>query len=1035
MAKILVADDNEDARILLTESLSAQGYEVRATEDGLQALEIARAWRPDLVVSDVLMPGMDGFRLCQELGEDPQLRDTPFIIYTATYIDTKDRELAEALGAARFLTKPLSTEQLLVEVRSVLQEQQAHATSPAHRASGEPLRLDRLRADAVSAKLDQKVRQLEYERIARLEAEERMRLALQGSNEGIWDWDLRSGALYLSPRWKSMLGYGEQELPGVMDSFKRLLHPDDSEATWSALNDYLTGRRENLEVEYRLQHKMGHWVHILSRAFCLRDAHHNPYRVVGTHADISRRKQDEQELRRLNRLYATLSACNHALVKADDEPALMQSFCDNIVHRGGYSQVWIGRMDDVSPPLWKCLATAGRLAGSGASPGDLPGTGVARAACRDDRTVLVNHPEAPDVAGLLQAVDQDCGLGACISLPLKGMGETCTVLTICGAEPGVFSRSEIALLEELASDLGFGIQSMRSEQARRRAEAVLQLRERAINASSNGVVITDALAPDHPIVYANPAFLRTTGYDMDEVLGLNPRFLFGTELEQPGVRIVRAALRGRREATVTVRNFRKDGSAFWSEMRVSPVLDGAGRLTHYVGILNDITDRVNYQRELERQTNYDGVTGIANRNLLMSQLEQVLREARRRDEQVAVLFIDLDRFKQINDSFGHISGDLLLRTLANRLSDHYRDSDAVVARLSGDEFAVALSRVESEAAVAAAAEALRALLSAPIAVEGRSLRITCSIGVGIAPRDGQEAQELMRKADIAMYSVKQAGGDGQVSYRSEMAERISEHLSLENGLRQAIALGELQLVYQPQHRMDDGSLVGAEALLRWNSGELGPVSPARFIPVAEDTGLILPVGEWVIREACRQVAAWRDSGLLLERVAVNVSNLQMQRGNLPQLVRAALGEFGLPPRILELEVTESFVMDYNERSARVLDELQGLGVRLAIDDFGTGYSSLAYLKQLPVDLLKIDQSFVRGIPHDENDAGIARAVIALGNSLGLQVVAEGVETDAQRQFLHAERCDIGQGYLFGRPMTDRQFAEVLEHAALHRPAV
>jgi len=568
---------------------------------------------------------------------------------------------------------------------------------------------------------------------------------------------------------------------------------------------------------------------------------------------------------------------------------------------------------------------------------------------------------------------------------------------------------------------------------RKRAEEALRLRDRALESSVNAIMITDATHPDSPIIYVNPAFERNTGYSVAEALGRNPRFLLGADTQQAAIETLRAALREQREASALLRNYRKDGTLFWNELRIAPVRDDAGRTTHFVGVQNDVTERVGYQAELERQANFDSLTGLANRNLLNDRLRRTIVRAERAGRLGAVLFLDLDRFKVINDSQGHVMGDRLLMEIGARLAQSVRGDDTV-ARTGGDEFVILLTDVARERDIAIVAQKLLGAVSSPVRIDGREFLISTSIGVSVFPKDGSDPETLLKHADVALYRAKESGRGSFAFFAAEMNERAVRYFNLENDLRGALEREEFLLYYQPIISIADGTVTGAEALLRWRreSGEI--VSPADFIPVAEESGLIVPIGAWVVKTAAAQMRAWNgQNGPQLE-ISVNLSARQFRDPGLVDTVREVLDLTGLEPRRLKLEITESAVMHNAEEAIAALRALKGLGVRLSVDDFGTGYSSLSYLKRLPIDDLKIDRSFVSDLPRDPDDVAITRAVISLAHSLELEVVAEGVETAGQRDFLRAEHCDRAQGYLFSKPVDAASFAGLLAERGASPPA-
>ncbi|MCX7139838.1 MAG: EAL domain-containing protein [Proteobacteria bacterium] len=558
-----------------------------------------------------------------------------------------------------------------------------------------------------------------------------------------------------------------------------------------------------------------------------------------------------------------------------------------------------------------------------------------------------------------------------------------------------------------------------------RAEEGLKLRDRAIESSVNAICITDNLAPDNPIVYVNPAFERITGYSSQDVLGRNARLLQGTDIAQPELITVRAALHDERPCHVVLRNYRKDGSMYWNELHVAPVRNDAGAVTHYIGVHSDITDAKTHQDELARQANHDSLTGLPNRNLLWDRIQGACARAQRYGNFSAVAFLDIDNFKVVNDSLGHTLGDHLLRAVASRLQSALRATDTV-ARQGGDEFVLVLCDQQSEQQIAGELRRIVELFAKPFSVEGRDVFVTASIGAALHPQDAKDPESLMKSAELAMYRAKESGRNTYQLYTVEMQTRVMERLALESRLRRAVELGEFELYFQPQVDLRTNRVFGCEALIRWRQPELGMVSPAKFIPLAEETGLIVPIGEWVLRTACRQCKVWQDAGLPQVAVAVNISARQFREKNLFQLVETILAETGLSPNLLELEVTESVIMHDAQQVIASLEAFREMGVRLSVDDFGTGYSSLSYLKRFPVDRLKIDQSFVRDLSTDADDVAIAQAIITLGHTLNLLVIAEGVETPEQLAFLRKYQCDEMQGYLFGKPMPAEEFGKLLE---------
>jgi diguanylate cyclase (GGDEF)-like protein/PAS domain S-box-containing protein len=550
----------------------------------------------------------------------------------------------------------------------------------------------------------------------------------------------------------------------------------------------------------------------------------------------------------------------------------------------------------------------------------------------------------------------------------------------------------------------------------------LELAAKVFETSLDAIFITDA---KQCIVAANPSFQRLTGYRQAEVIGHPPKdFLAKSE----DASVCQKLLDGLSEQGFwegELWNRRKDGEAYLCLISMVRVKDEAGCTTHFIGFFKDLTEALAARKRIEELAYHDALTGLPNRLMFSERFDFAKKVADRKQTSSAVLFIDLDRFKHINDALGHMFGDRVLIEVAERLQSCLRQVDTV-SRLGGDEFLILLNDAGADGAEVTARRILQRL-SAPFSLSEIAFTVTCSIGIALYPNDGDNMDELIKNADSAMYAVKERGRSGFRFYTRQMNIGLLSRVKLDHAIRLALKNDAFRLQYQPQVSLKSGDIIGTEALIRWRDAELGEVPPSRFIPIAEDSGAIIPLGDWVLRRAAQQAAVWYRQGVRVV-TSVNVSALQFQQAEFVEKVADALQSNGLPPQLFELELTESILIQNIDETLKRLQALAQLGVQLAIDDFGTGYSSLAYLKRFPIQKLKIDQSFVRDIPADESDAAIVRAIINLGHSMNLCVIAEGVESESQQTFLQSAGCDEFQGFLYSPALE----SEIIEKLLLQR---
>lgn len=896
-----------------------------------------------------------------------------------------------------------------------------------------------------------------------LASEKRFAAVAQVSNDAIWDYNVRSGLVWWSDSHIAMLGYHpDHDAHAIEDWFERI-HADDRTRVRDSFRQALAGSAGDWQDRYRYARKDGGYAAVLDRATIMRDADGHAVRMVGGMVDQTRDIEVQQALEQRERGYRELllqlplpllvlqdgrvtfanGAARRKLGGADDavlegvaSPLLFDNATAAACERpdGGLS-ILSGSVRTLDGRRFEAMLTVAAYQSSSGSGVQLLVRDLeeerraeserieresffrlsADGFCildgelciRQANAALAQHleclPEALSGRALQEFVETQTFTDIRAVLQTLAIGET-LIGRECATASGArwlewsFARAR--------ADAWFAV--VRDISRQHRAEAQARLLQRAVEAAQNGILVADAQQPDLPLVYVNPAFGAITGYALDDALGRNCRFLHGSDRDQPGLAELRAGLAEGREVSVVLRNYRRDGSLFWNELLVAPVLDDAGQLTHFVGVQQDITEARRNEERLAFQALHDDLTGLPNRRALLARL-RVLTET----PGIALLLIDIDQFKLINDTLGHAFGDDVLRALALRLRGALQEA-VLLARFGGDEFVAAVPRRE-ETSLQQALDAVLAAVREPLDVRGMIQHLTPSIGVALAPEHGNDAETLVRNADAAMYEAKKQGRNAIVFYSAPMHAAVRSRLDAVSCLRNADLGTELALHYQTMHDGRSGDIIGIELLLRWPHGPAELRNPDALIPVLEETGLILPVGRWVLDQACRRQRMLQSLGPRGCRVAINVSALQIMHGTLVEDVQAALAAHDADPALLDLELTESALMADPRAAEQTMWRLKRLGVSLAIDDFGTGYSSLAYLKRLPVDRLKIDRTFVHDVLTDPDDALICGSIIALAHNLALEVVAEGVETEAQRQWLAARNCDAMQGYLFTRP--------------------
>ncbi len=743
-------------------------------------------------------------------------------------------------------------------------------------------------------------------------------------------------------------------------------------------------------------------------------------------------KKRTAKLERMTQLYAALSQCNEAIVRCNNEEQLFPQICRDTVIFGGMKMAWIGLLDEQTKQL-KQVASYGngteyldeiQISINEYEPA---GQGPTGTSMRENQPFWCQDFLHDPVTAPWHERGATFGWGASAALPLHRNGVVIGVLTLYSSEANAFDQAARNLLVEMVMDIDYALSNFERDAQRRLAESSL--------ANSHNLLKTIIdTAPvrifwkDKNLRYlgCNPAFAADAGaVDTQAVIGKDDYQLGWKEQAElyrdDDQQVMDSGVpKLFYEETQTT----SAGNTIWLRTSKVPLQNEANEIIGILGVYEDITEQKLTEERIHYLANFDPLTGLPNRTQLNDHLKYALSLAKRSNGHLALIFLDLDHFKDINDTLGHSIGDAVLIELAKRLSLLLREEDTVT-RLGGDEFILLLPGVDAHGATQVAQKLLD-VIAEPYQIEQYTLTLTASIGIALYPEDGDDLETLSKSADAAMYRAKQEGRQGYRFFTPEMQARLARNLQLVNALHQALEFGQLHVHYQPQVAIQDGRIIGAEALLRWQHPNLGMVSPAEFIPIAEDCGLILPIGEWVLRSAVRQAKTWLKNGFDPLVMAVNLSVVQFRHPDLPELVTRILNEEGLPPEYLELELTEGVAMHNPQEAIAVINNLHERGIRMSIDDFGTGYSSLSYLKKFKVYKLKIDQSFVRDISTDPEDRAIVSAIINLAKSLGLQTIAEGVETAGQLAYLREQGCDEIQGYLFSKPVPIEQFEALLK---------
>ena len=886
-----------------------------------------------------------------------------------------------------------STVDLCLEAVRLLQEGESHLFSITRRAL-------RLAGEVEPSGFVWVMRDITRERAAQAALVERERFwseVLRAVPDTLYVQDLEAGKLLFSnSNLATRLGYSEEERGEDSNLFwQRISHPDDQEYIWRLLalrGSMIDGVAQESLLRWRHRDGKWHWFNVTEQVLT-RDDQGRVRRLIGVARDVTANMDHSHSLRDSERRYRMLAGSLRDVIFTTDSSLRIDYISPSIQTVLGYSPEWAARH------------------------------GLER--------VVTKPRQAARFYDLMRRV-RDASASPAELAKLGQDLQTQTLYFDCLAADGrpVAIELRIMLISDESNRFDGTLCIGRDVSEQRQADTALRRAATVFDHSTAAIVVTD---PAGKIAQVNAAFVRITGFSGDEVKGELPMVLSADRQQANQMDYVHSQVlqTGSWEGEFWLK--RKGGETYPCWIGITAVRDDENELVSYVCFFSDMSERKASEKRIHRLAYYDGLTQLPNRTLFQDRLHSSLQLAARRRGWVVLMFLDLDRFKPINDSLGHAAGDRMLKDVAVRLASCV-DEDDTVARMGGDEFTFLLhpggDRDEALSRAIHVAERILASLADPFVLSGREFFVTASIGIALSPQDGNDISQLMKNADTAMYHAKERGKNNFQFYQAEMNASALERLELESDLRHALEQQQFVLHYQPQYLADGHTLTGVEALLRWQHPSRGLVPPGEFIPALEELGLIVEVGDWVIDEACRQIGSWEREGVVVPKVSVNLSARQFADGQLGQRIAGILAASEIEPGRLELELTESILMQDVGGALRMLDALKQLGPSIAIDDFGTGYSSLNYLKQFPIDVLKIDRSFVDGLPEGEQDGQIARAIIAMAHSLGLSVIAEGVEDQAQLDFLRDHGCDEVQGFYLGRPVSAAMLKESVSNCRL-----
>ena len=980
---LLLVDDRPENLVALEAVLGDDGLNLVKASSGNDALRHTLKQDFALVLLDVQMPGMDGFETAELMRSNPKTRHLPIIFVTAGMKDIQLQFKGYELGAVDYLIKPFEPHILQSKVKVFCE-----------------LYRQRRQLESHQLVLESRIR----ERVAELkESEERFRMLATHAPVGIYQIDTEGNCLFVNRRWCEIAGLSTDETAG--QGWARTIHPDDMDSVASIWRGPLSDDSE-WSMDYRFLRPDGRIVWVNGNAIALRNEKGEITGYLGNNLEITVRKRDEERQRSRSAVTgrlaedATLSEILHLIAVGAERQAHGMTCSILILDEPGQQLVY-----GAAPNLPDRVSSARTSIGDGADASCAATANHGKRLIVDD---IHAHPACVDCRPPTTPGEQV----SCWSEPILAMnGDVLGVFAFYWPQPTAPDADDMNLMREAAQLAGLAIE-------RKRTENELQIAASVHQAISEAITVTDA---NNRIIAINPAFTQVTGYAAHEAIGQGPSLLKSGRHDLPYYQEMWQTLEATGRWQGEIWNRRKSGEVYPEWLSINTIHDSDGKVLRRIAMFSDITEKKRSEETIWRQANYDSLTELPNRRLFRDRLQQEILKAQRADQYVALLFVDLDRFKEVNDTLGHHTGDLLLIEAARRVCECVRATDTV-ARLGGDEFTVIMSDLADTDRVGKIAQSVLLALAAPFALGDDAVYVSASIGITIFPSDADNVESLLKNADQAMYAAKEHGRNRFSYFTASMQEIAQTRLLLSNDLRNAIASGQLEVYLQPIVELATGRIFKAEALLRWHHPTHGMVGPAHFIPIAEETGLINEIGDWVFKESARTAKRWFDAGLLkatddgLIQISVNKSPRQFFSGNTHETWVDYLEEIGLPAKCIAIEITEGLLLADRPEVAERLLRFRDAGFRVSLDDFGTGYSAMSYLKKFPLDFLKIDQSFVRDMATDHGDQAIVEAIIVMAHKLGLKVIAEGIETQEQCEMLKAAGCDYGQGYLFARPM-------------------